>query len=606
MWVWARLGPAFAAAFVVAVGLALWGWLRSEEAPPVARYNLATLPGQGFVDGTYTRFDVAPRGAAIVYAGPGEEGGMFRLWVKEKGQLEARPLPGTEGAGFPSISPDATEVVFTVGTKLRKVPLQGGAPIALADSAWGATWMEDGTLVYSTLKGFRGRLRRIPASGGTPEELWPEQPENRGALFAAALPDSRGVLFTLCDTSCATMDTWVLDLRSGQARQLVTGALRAWYLDPGYLVFIRPDGAVFALPFDVGALQPTGTAVPLLEGVKIDATFFPDMALRSDGTLLLLLGGASPTLVNREMVWVSRAGEVEPVDPSWRFANARNTGWALSPDGSRLAVGIHTDEGDDIWIKELDDGPLLRLTQDPAEDARPGWSPDGESVYFASRRRGNSGLFIQRADAAGEALLLVLTDSTWQADLSPDGRWVVARRGGVLTTIGGRNIVGYRLDQDTTEVPLLMSDYDEVAPQLSPDGRWLAYASRESGQYEINVRPFPDVNSSRWVVSSGGGSSPRWARSGRELFYVSADSVMMVAGVEAGAGFRVSGRRDLFKVPAGFYFNDVDFSFDVTPDDQRFIMQRAVAATEAAVTPPMVLIENWGEEVKARVRAQRR
>ncbi|NJD18785.1 MAG: hypothetical protein FIA95_05815 [Gemmatimonadetes bacterium] len=342
---WTRLGPFLAAVFAVAAGMALWERLRPDEPQPVARYDLALPPGQQFVDMSSRGFDVAPGAAAIVYTGPGESS-LARLWVKEQGQLEARPLPGTEGALSPAISPGATEVVFNAGGQLRKVSLQGGAPVKLADSGSSATWMEDGSLVYQA----RHRLRRIPAAGGASEELWPEQPGNRWAAFPAALPDSRGVLFRLCDANCATVrDIWVLDLRSGQARKLITGALQAWYLDPGYVVFIRPDGVVSALPFDVGALEPTGSAVPLLEGVKIDLQLFPYMALKPDGTLLMLLG-ASGFVENREMVWVTRGGDVKQVDPGWRFANARNAGWSLSRDGTRLAIGIHTDEGDDIWI----------------------------------------------------------------------------------------------------------------------------------------------------------------------------------------------------------------------------------------------------------------
>ncbi|MDP2957573.1 MAG: hypothetical protein Q8N53_14200, partial [Longimicrobiales bacterium] len=476
-----------AGVFVVAAGLALWRWLRPEEAPPVARYNLVLLPGQQFVDATFPGFDVALGAAAIVYAGPGE--GVPRLWVKEKGQLEARPLPGTEGAILPSISPDATEVVFNVDAQLRRVPLQGGAPITLADSAWDATWMEDGTLVYRTT---RGRLRRIPASGGAFEELWPEQPENRRAYYPTALPDSRGVLFRLCDSNCLNvMDIWVLDLRSGQARQLITGAVRAWYLDPGYVAFIRPDGDVFALPFDVGTLEPTGTAVPLLEGVKIDGRVFPDMALKPDGTLLMLLGGAGSS-ENREMVWVTRDGEVKQVDPGWRFANNQNnTGWALSPDGSRLAIGIHTGEGDDIWIKELDDGPFLRLTYDPAEDSRPVWTRDGRSVYFSSRS--GAELRIQQADGSGNPRPFVVGSRLiWQADPTPDGTWLVARVGGTTATVGDRDIVGYRLDQDTTEVPLLVSsEYDESHRRSHPMGAGSPTHPRRPASWRSMCDRFP-------------------------------------------------------------------------------------------------------------------
>jgi serine/threonine-protein kinase len=527
--------------------------------------------------------------------------------VKEKDQLTARPLPGTERGDLPSISPDGTEVVFTVGGELRKVPLQGGVSVTLADSGWCTTWVEDGTVVYQSAQ---GRLRRMPASGGTWEDVWPEQPEDRFVGYPASFPDSRGVLFTLGDLGWRNViDTWVLDLRSGQARQLVAGALRAWYMDPGYVVFIRPDGAVFALPFDVKALQPTGNAVSLLDGVKIDEGLYPDMALAPDGTLLVLLGSMgrpwSPS--DREMVWIDRNGEVRKVDPGWVFTSAFNMGWALSPDGTRLALGIRTDEGDDIWIKELDDGPLLRLTYDPAWDARPVWSSDGRFVHFSSARRQRIDRYIQRADGAGEALPLVLSESQiQQADISPDGAWVVARIGGATDQTGNRHIVGYRLDQDTTEIPLLVSDYDHVSPRLSRDGRWLAYASQESGEWEVYVRPFPDVGSGRWVVSRGGGYGPQWARSGPELFYISADREMMAASVEMGETFRVTERRALFSLPPDVEVNALGMDFDLPPDDQRFIMMRSMGPDEAPVTPPMVLVENWGEEVKARMKAQRR
>jgi Tol biopolymer transport system component len=280
-------------------------------------------------------------------------------------------------------------------------------------------------------------------------------------------------------------------------------------------------------------------------------------------------------------------------------------GWGLSPDGRRLAIGIHTGEGDDIWVKELDDGPLVRLTQDPAEDARPAWTADGQSVYFSSGR--GTQVSMQRADGVGSPVPIVRSSRLiWQAERSPDGAWLLVRVGGNADQIGGRDVLGYRLGGDTTEVPLLASPYDEVSPQISPDGRFLAYASLETGQLEVYVRPFPEVDSGRWLVSSGGGFSPRWAHSGRQLFYVSPDSVMMAAAVQTAGGFRVVERRALFAMPDGVRLSPFDFSFDVAPDDQRFIMQRLVSSGEAAAPPPMVLIENWAEEVKERVRAQRR
>jgi eukaryotic-like serine/threonine-protein kinase len=603
---WGRLGPVLAAVAVAAVGILLWAWLRPQEPPAVARYSLALLPGQEFVDRQYPGFDVGPGAAAIVYTGPGE-GGTHRLWVKEKGQLSARPLPGTEGAEVPALSPDGREVAFQAGGQLKKVPIQGGPAVTLADSVVGGKWLDDGTLVYVAS---HWRLRRIPGSGGAWEELWPEHPAELGASYPAPLPGAKGILFTLCDGNCATvMEVWALDLPSGQAHRLLEGALRAWYLDSGHLVFLRSDGAVFAQPFDPKGMKVTGAAVPLLEGVKIDQNIYTDMALASDGTLLVLLGsqGQQWSPGDREMVWVNRNGEVRQVDPGWVFTSTFNMGWALSPDGTRLALGIRTDEGDNIWVKELDDGPLLRLTYHPEWDARPVWSSDGRFIHFSSTRRQPIGRYIQRADGAGEALPLVLSESSvQQAEISPDGTWVVARIGGAAGLTGDRHIVGYRLDQDTTEVPLLVSDYDHVSPRLSRDGRWLAYASQESGQWEVYVRPFPDVAAGRWMVSRGGGFGPQWARSGRELFYISAGREMMAATVEAGETFRVTERRSLFSLPSGVAVEPLGMDFDLTPDDQRFIMMRTLESGEASGPPPMVLVENWGEEVKEKMRAQRR
>jgi len=504
---WATWGPVSAGVAAVAILLALWGWIRTDVAPGTARYNLAFLPGQELTDLTNQTFDVAVGGAATVYVGPGEEGGQ--LWVKQRDRVEATPLPGTAGSPIPSISPDGTEVVFWTAGQLRKMPLQGGAPITLSDSAAAdrAAWLDDGTLVYESRFDFR--LQRIPVGGGEPENLWPDHPEGLvAAVYPEALPGSRGLLFTLCRANRCTDGTgiWALDLRTREAHEIIPGGLRAWYLSSGHVAYVRSDGAVFGVPFDVGDLAVTGSSVPLLEGVKVDSDLWPDLAIKPDGTLLMMTGEAIVNGPNREMIWISREGLVQPVDPDWRFRQARNGGWALSPDGSRLAIGINTEEGDDIWIKELDDGPYVRLTYDPAEEAEPRWSPDRETVRFISRRRDgvSADLYTQRADGAGDPSPILVRDTpVWQHEMSPDGEWIVARVGGQQNQTGGRNLVGYRTAGDTAPVPLMTSEYDEVSPSFSPDGRWIAYASQETGDWEIYVRPFPDVGSGKWPGEAG-------------------------------------------------------------------------------------------------------
>ncbi len=597
---WQRVSVGIAALAVVATALALWGWLRPEAAQPTARYGLALPPGQELVDAMAHTFDVAPHGSHIVYVGPGDED--RQLWVKARNRYEAAPLSGTDGAGAPSVSPDGQWIAFQVGGQLRKIAVSGGSSITLADSVntfavTRAAWLDDGNVVYIDQA---WRVRRVPAIGGPSEIVW--VPDS--GLYAAApapLPGSRGILSTLCSWQCDPIhDIWVLDLRSGEAHQLLAGVAMARFASSGHVVFVRPDGGVFAIPLDLGSLQTQGAAVPLLEGVKVDLGRAPDFTLSPDGTVLMLVGpSAEPGPPQLEAVWVSREGLVTPIDPDWRFSNARNSGWALSPDGTRLAIGLNTEAGDDIWIKELDDGPLARLTFHPDEDARPRWTPDGRSVMFLTRRAEGrrSDLYVRRADGTGQAeLLLSAANSTWEATGTRDGAWIVARTGGTSGQEGERDVVGYRPGMDSAAVPLLTSEFDETAMAVSPDGRWLAYASNESGRQEVYVRPFPDLESGRWLVSTDGGSSPRWAHSGRELFYLTPANEMMSAVVLTRPTFTVAERRVLFQFGADFVMTRVYTSYDITPDDQRFVIVRNVSA-QREERMQLILIENWLEEL---------
>jgi len=243
----------------------------------------------------------------------------------------------------------------------------------------------------------------------------------------------------------------------------------------------------------------------------------------------------------------------------------------LSPDGRRLAIGLNTREGDDIWIKELDDGALTRLTFDAAEDARPAWTPDGQSVMYFSYDRNNperSGdLYVRRADGATAAeLLLDEEPSLWTVHPSPSGGWWLLQATG---TAGDIRV--FRPGVDTASTPLLCAEgYNEVAPALSPDGRFLAYASDESGRQEVYVRPFPDVETARWTVSTAGGNSPVWSHAGGELLYLTLDSAMASVRVETRPTFRVLDRRVLFQLGAGYSWASIYTGFELTPTTSAF------------------------------------
>ena len=304
-----------------------------------------------------------------------------------------------------------------------------------------------------------------------------------------------------------------------------------------------------------------------------------------------------------EMVWVDRGGRETQVDTSWTFqltALANNHGWALSPDGTKLAVGVSSSANDDIWVKPLPRGAPYRVSFDPQPDFRPHWTPDGRSILFIAARQAG-GVYAHRADGAGGDSLLYegIVD---EAVISPDARWLVLRQGSVGAVAGGRNITGLRFGADTTPQPVLATEFDEEAVALSPDGRWMAYQSDETGRTEVFVRPFPNTDASKKQVSSGGGLAPLWSSDGRELFYLSSDKKMMAVRLSPGVTIGLSDPVALFRVPEellaveALYYTPWDIA-----RDGRFIMARLVNGDQDQAGA-IIVVENWFEELKAKVK----
>ena len=311
-----------------------------------------------------------------------------------------------------------------------------------------------------------------------------------------------------------------LDLNSGEMEFIVEGG-GPRYLPSGHLVYGTVDGTMMAVRFDPRKMEMEGTPVAVMD----DASFW---ALADDGKLFYTAGsgggGSGPTL---PLDWVTRSGQATPVDPDWTFQRGIdvNQGWTISPDGSTVAVREFTAEGYDIWVKQLDTGPRSRLTFDGAHERMPVWAPGGRDVTFLSDRGGNLDVWSKPADGTREPeLLLDLDASLATVDWSPDGEWLLVRTSTGSLDTSERNILAWRPGVDSVPVPLFQSDYREIKPTVSPDGRWIAYASDETGRYEIYVRPFPDVSAGRWQVSIDGGRSPHWAHSGQELFFQGANA----------------------------------------------------------------------------------
>jgi eukaryotic-like serine/threonine-protein kinase len=585
-------------AIAVLLAAALAGWLRPAPKAEVSRHRVAlwrhaqgefTSPGIARLS---TQAAIAPDGSSIVFSD--SVGGVTRLLLKLRGASEPTLLAGTERAVSPFFSPDGAWIGYlTTEGKLKKLPVTGGGSITLSEHAaetfLAAAWLEDGTIVF--VDDQQG-LRRIPGDGGPGTVVLSDSAGGRRAIGALApLPGSRGVLFTSCLGNCVTGTVvGVFDLAADSARDLVPNAAGAWYSPTGHLLYTDRGGGLYAAGFDLDRLELTSGAVPVIDDVA-PVRF----ALSASGSAVYSLRGGHGG--SSLLTWVSRDGSSEPLDSTWRGEFEYP---AISPDGNVVAVSIR-DGSTHLWIWRSD-GTRQRLTQDGTVNWRASWSADGRSIVYASNTRGGTqddiDLYRMPVDGSGPAKLLQRhTYGLWEAELSRDGEWLVMRS----DEAGGQvNIRARRLRGDTTLLPIVVGKGVSNQVALSPDGRWLAYVSTGTGEREVYVMPFPGGGTSR-LVSRDGGSEPRWAHSGRELFYKSGGKLMAVA-VAGGPSLTLGAPRALFSV-AGYHGARNRQQYDVSPDDRRFLMIRNPGSDEHAQA---VYVENWFTELKAKLQAKAR
>ena len=591
-----------AAALAAAVALAAWSFTRApSEAPrPAQRVALAFAVGQEpTADGAFV---IAPDGSSIVYRGRMER--STQLWRKVRDRWDAQPLPGTANAGGFAISPDGRSLAFRRDQQIMKLTFETGTVVALADGAirgFGMAWIGNDTIAYVQQDAPRG-LRVISATGGAGTLVWTMPTNSFG--FLQPIPASAGLLFLSCKGtgSCASPSIFVLDRRTHTARMIADVGLAPQY-EPltDQVIYGLPDGSLMALPFDRERLEARGEPVVVLEGVLVTQTLARH-ALSWEGTHLVRLGG-DPRDLPHQMVWVDRRGLEAPVDSAWTVVLTRtgsNEGWALSPDGTQLAIGLANDRvNDDIWVKQLPRGAMVRVTFDSTSEYRPRWSPDGRSLLYGSNGAGG-GLYRRAADGTGTAEL-VAAGYVNEAQMSRDGQWILGRRGVFTRQVGGRDLAALRLGTDTAFRPLLASRFDESEVALSPDGRTLAYVSDESGRPEVYVRPFPDIERAKLPVSAMGGVSPVWSRDGRELFFLNAKRQMTVVAFPPGAAARPGAERTLFTLDDDHFPHARSYyaAFDVSPDGQRFLLARRQSAPTGEVMP-LLLTTDWPSELRQR------
>jgi len=596
-----RVVVPLAAAALGAVVVATVMSRRTGPAAPTQRFAVAFQPEQSPRE--EGPFQISPDGSMLAYLGPAPRG--TQIWLKARDRFDATPLAGTGNVYNFIFSPDARWLAFVQEGKLKKVAVTGGAFVTLADSVsgWpGLAWLDDGTIVY--VHGGTRNLRRIGQDGGTPRTVWTDSLSSLG--FQTALPDARGVLFTVCRGGCVEADLWVLDLRSGRARMLQPGAVKGFYASTGHVLFVRIDGALMALPFDLGRMEATGTPVPVSDDISLADGAFPFIALSTEGTLVYRTGATGALLARYQLVWMDRAGGQSPVDAKWTFRHVvfgGNAGWSLSPDGTRLAIGLATEAGDDIWVKQLPTGPVQRVTFDSSSEYRPRWMSDGRTLLFTSNQRGR-GLYRRPADGTGTDEL-VLAGDIFESQVSKDGQWLLGRKGGQVNQAGARDIGAMRIGVDSALAPLIATSYDESEIALSPDGRWLAYVSDETGRPELFIRPFPDVGRARTQVSTSGGVAPLWTRDGRELFFLNGDREMVVVPVASGAELRLGEQRVLFRLDEDTYPAGREYytPYDISPDGQRFIMAKRVRERGVREVPLFITL-NWFDELRRQLQAK--
>jgi eukaryotic-like serine/threonine-protein kinase len=574
--------------------------VRFTITPPAEHPLSVTTPGSGGA-GLDRAIGITPDGTHLFYR-VGDNTQNYQLMVRAVDQIEARPLPGLGAHRDLAVSPDGKWVATFVPGELRKVSVDGGPPIVLCRiqaAPRGVTWADDDT-VYFALNG-PNALYSVPASGGEPRVIAKSDPSrNENPLFfPSALPGGRGLLVTiLAQTSLSGADSgqiaW-LDPRTGDRKTLVRGGSFGQYVDSGHIVYAA-GGSLRAVPFDLRRLEITGDSVAVVDGVMALAGG-AQFAVSRTGTLIYVPGVAGAVAPQYTLTWVNRQGKEEPIGaPPRAYQYPR-----ISPDGSRLALDVR-DQENDIWIWDLKRQTMARLTFDPGLDRAPIWTPDGRRVIYSSQRGGNGGaanIFWQAADGTGTVERLTISPTTqYPTSISPDGTKILLRDDNQQRR---RDVAVLSLDGNRQTQTLFQTPFDEENAEFSPDGRWVAYQSNESGQSQIIVRPFPQVDAGRWQISTSGGTRPTWARNGHELFYLDAGGVLTSVPVQTMPTFSAGNPAKVFETR--YLVPNNARTYDVSPDGQRFVMIKGPAddGRASAASLSLVVVLNWFEELKQRV-----
>jgi len=581
--IWSHAGWLLAALLLVLMiaGGAVW-WAGAHRTQSAMYFN-SPVPFPA------TDLALSPDGRFLALVAYSDQANRNVIWRHEVGSRQATTVPGTEDASHPFWSPDGRSVGFFAQGRLKKVDVFSGTSAQVlceAPHGRGGTWNRDGVILFAP-EVFTG-LYRVSSAGGTPIEMTkPDvsrfESSHRWPVF---LPDQRHFLYIAANFSGRFEKNMIYEgvLGSDEKHLIVGASSNVAYADPGYLLYWR-DGALVAQRFDPRTYAVSGEPRTISDEVQyfpqIDLAVF-DVAGKS--TLVVQTGkGAAKS----QLLWFDRSGKQvgAVVAPPGEFSNPD-----LSPDGRRIAIDQTDNDGrhQNVWIHELDKNSLTRLTFSPGLNQDPIWSPDGKTIAYTSSQEINFHIYEKNADGSGSeeqiADLGVPQQGPW--DWSRDGKYMLLRKNEELW---------YMSLSDRQPKPFLQGPWIVRAAHFSPDGRWVAYSSNETGNWEVYVSAFTSP-SSKWQVSRGGGEEPRWRRDGKELFYLSGDGKMTAVAIGTGSNFEAGPPATLFQAHRRQPVSAMDFfSYDVTGDGQKFLINTKVDEPHAA---PLSVVLNWASEME--------
>ena len=536
---------------------------------------------------------ISPDGTRLVSVGSTADGKRI-LWTRPLDSLTAVPLAGTEDASNPFWSPDSRFVGFyAAGLKLKKIDLNGGPAQTLADvqANGGGTWNREGLIIFA--RSSADRLYRLSANGGpiSPVTTLDESRKELAHLWPYFLPDGRHFLYLARSSQRENTGIYVAALDSNERHLLCNADSSPAYAPPGFLIYLR-DRTLMAQPLDVNKLQLSGDPFPIAEQVGSNPVTGRAFFSVSQTGVLTFFSSNAP---NNQLTWFDRSGKQLSVIGE----RAADTSLRLSPDEKRLAVSrLDPQTGTaDLWLIDLARNSPTRFTFGPANATVPVWSPDGSRIAFASNRTGTPNIYQKLSNGAGNDEVVFNSEQPASpVDWSPDGKFLLLS---VNLPKTGFDIWDLPLDGTQKPAPFIQTEFSEFQARFSPDGRWVAYTSNESGPFQVYIQSFP-VSGGKWQVSTGGGAQPEWRRDGKELFYLAPDRKLMAVDVKgAGPNFTAGVPKALFEARTRPIFpgNPGASYYAVTGDGQRFIVD--ALAGEADSTPvPLTVVLNWTANLK--------